>query len=364
MLPNKTAEAKIPIVEPNKMYEKLGVDSLHIQVGDALLPIADPALQGPLHGKIGKLRLQLTDELGYIIPKIRILDSLTLHSHEYAFFVRSLLVAKGKVYPEHGMIRASHFREQGLALPQNAIQDKSLIYPLEEVIYWLPTPEIPDTLQKHAMDAVDVIIAHIQQETIRHVDKILTFLDVLKLMEMVRQHCQTIVNDMVPHLLTPIELRKIFVNLIREQVCLRDIVFVFESLLEHSRSSQDPDVLSERVRFELSRQICLKHANDAHQLAVIELSKQWENQFVDYLKANPSGARSSISSTQADKLIQGVSKKLDAISQNPQETQVILCLSAIRLPLFRFLTFQFPTLAIIAYDELIPDITVKSLGTI
>ena len=100
---------------PNRMYERLGVDILSLCIGQGLLEIADPDKDGELLGKIAGLRQRLTDTLGYVIPRIRILDSLELEQNEYAIKVRGNLAASGVVYPKKYMVNATQWEDAGFS---------------------------------------------------------------------------------------------------------------------------------------------------------------------------------------------------------------------------------------------------------
>ena len=97
------------LVNPNRMYERLGVDILSLQVGSNLLVIADPDQEGQLLAKIAALRQRVTDELGYILPNIRIMDSSALDANEYMISIRGNTVATGYVYPGKFMVIADQW---------------------------------------------------------------------------------------------------------------------------------------------------------------------------------------------------------------------------------------------------------------
>jgi flagellar biosynthesis protein FlhA len=217
------------LINPNRMYEKLGVDPLSLQVGNDLLVIADPDQDGQLLGKIAGLRARMTDELGFILPNIRIMDSVQLGPNEYLVSIRGNPVATANVYPGRYMIAASQFQAHNLRPPKSAVISMEPTYGLEEA-YWLAPQEIPEELQKSALDATDALIEHLKEVVIKHVDEVMTKMDVLKLMELVRQQDQSLIQEMIPSILTPNDLRKIFVNLVREKVSIKDIMFVFERL--------------------------------------------------------------------------------------------------------------------------------------
>lgn len=103
------------------MYERLGVDVLSLQVGSNLLVIADPDQEGQLLAKIAALRQRVTDELGYILPNIRIMDSSALDANEYMISIRGNTVATGYVYPGKLMVIADQWDAMKKEVPQDAI---------------------------------------------------------------------------------------------------------------------------------------------------------------------------------------------------------------------------------------------------
>ena len=226
------------LVNPNKMYERLGVDVLSLQVGSGLLIIADPDQDGQLLAKIAALRQRVTDELGYIIPNIRIMDSSAIKDNEYLIAIRGNTVATGVVYPSKFMVIADQWEALGKKVPDNVIVSVDPTY--QSQAYWLDPQYIDRNSKVVAVDAVDVIVTHLQDCVRKYVDEVMTKTDVLKLMELVKSQDPTLVNDLVPTIISTSDLRKIFVNLIREKVSIKDIIFIFERLCDYARFSKEP----------------------------------------------------------------------------------------------------------------------------
>ncbi|MCE3236168.1 MAG: hypothetical protein K0Q50_2348 [Vampirovibrio sp.] len=351
------------LINPNRMYEKLGVDPLSLQVGNDLLVIADPDQDGQLLGKIAGLRSRMTDELGFILPNIRIMDSIHLGPNEYMVSIRGNPVAQANVYPGRYMIPASQFQSHNLRPPQNTVTDMEPTYGLEEA-YWVAPQEIPETLQKGAVDATDALIEHLKEVVIKHVDEVMTKMDVLKLMELVRQQDQSLIQELVPAILTPNDLRKIFVNLVREKVSIKDIMFVFERLSDYARFSKEPDILSERLRAALGRSICLMHADKNKNLYAVTLSNEWEKMLDDSCQRTELGTMFLLNPLQVQELIEITGETIRRVQQTYDRVPVILCSPRIRLPLFQLLDRHIPVITVMSYSELIPDIQVQAVGTI
>lgn len=207
--------------------------------------------------KLQLLRQRVTDELGYIIPNIRIMDSSALDANEYLISIRGNKVATGFVYPGKLMVIADQWDATGKPTPTDSIVNIDPTYQAQA--YWVDPSQIDEEDHLTAVDSVDVIVTHLQECVRKYVDEVMTKTDVLKLMELVKSQDPTLVNDLIPTIISTSDLRKIFVNLIREKVSIKDIIFIFERLCDYARFSKEPDILSERIRAALGRQICLSN---------------------------------------------------------------------------------------------------------
>ena len=350
------------LVNPNRMYERLGVDVLSLQVGSGLLIIADPDQEGQLLPKIAALRQRVTDELGFIIPNIRIMDSSALESNEYMIAIRGNTVATGSVYPGKNMVIADQWDALGKDVPKDAIVGIDPTFQTQA--YWLNPDDFDPRDGLTQVDSVDVIVTHLQESVRKYVDEVMTKTDVLKLMELVKSQDPTLVNDLVPTIISTSDLRKIFVNLIREKVSIKDIMFIFERLCDYARFSKEPDILSERLRAALGRQICLSHATSDKVLYALTLSSDWEKTLDDSCQRTELGTMFLLNPLQVQDLIESSAQTLMRAHQNIGRQPVILCSPRIRLPLYQLLERHIPTIVVISYSELITDIRVEAVDTI
>lgn len=350
------------LVNPNRMYERLGVDVLSLQVGAGLLVIADPDQEGQLLAKIAALRQRVTDELGYILPNIRIMDSSALEANEYMIAIRGNTVATGFVYPGKYMVIADQWDSVKPSVPDDAIVGVDPTYQTQA--YWVSEEDAKSTKAITAVDATDVVVTHLQEISRKHVDDVMTKTDVLKLMELVRSQDPTLVNDLVPTIISTSDLRKIFVNLIREKVSIKDIIFIFERLCDYARFSKEPDILSERLRAALGRQICLTNVQEDKVLYALTLSPDWEKVLDDSCQRTELGTMFLLNPMQVQELIESTATTLMTAHQNIGKQPVILCSPRIRLPLYQLLERHIPTIVVISYSELITDIKVEAVDTI
>ena len=349
-------------VNTDEMYTKLGVDILCFHFGDGLLSMADPDEKNQVLPKIGTLRQEIIDELGFIIPNVRLMDSPKLKDNEYSVLVRGNAIANGFVYPDKYMVIAKQWGETGRPIPINAVVDVDPTYKTQ--VYWLNKEQIPTDDDITAIAAVDVIMAHLKEICIKYVDKIITKADVLKMMELVKSQDKTLVDDLVPKLISVMDLRKILVNLIREKVSIKDIMFIFECLNDYARFSKKPDTLSERLRAALGTQICFAHATENKVIYALPIAQEWEDFLTKSLVETDIGSMFLLKPEEIQQFIETTTSTLMRAQQTIGKQPIILCSPRIRLPLYQLLERHIPTITVISYMEITTEISVDDVDTI
>lgn len=344
------------LVDPCRMYERLGVDILCLQVGAGLLSIADPDQDGELLAKIAALRQRLTDELGYIIPNIRIMDSSELDHNEYCISVRNNKVANGFVYPDKYMVIADEWDRKFGEMPENALYGVGPCY--QEQAYWLEKEQVEDKPQISASDPVDVIITHLREVVINYVDSILTTVDIDKYIVLAKSTIE------ISNRLHKEDIRKIFVNLIREKVSIKDIILIFDRLNDLSRTLTDSDRLSEKIRQVLAQQICIKHANESNTIYAVKLDEKWKIILEHRLEWTEDGKYFYFTEEQRNELIENTALTLMRAHQDIGEQPAIICPSKIRLPLYKLLVDYIPTVVVLAETEILPSFKIDEVGII
>lgn len=234
------------LVDPNKMYERLGVDVLKIHIGANLLPIADPDQEGKLLANVAALRKKLTDKLGYIIPNIRIQDNSELLPNEYKILVREKEVATGFVYPNKVMVRTNILEDFGFEANDNTIV--AVDYSNQKV-YWIEKDVIPKEIKYLTPELT--IIEHLNAICIEQIDKIMSVTDVEKLVSLVTSQSEALSNQIF-YYITIFDLKNILVKLIKENISIKDILFIFEKITDYSRNDCDVDYIVKKIKNELN----------------------------------------------------------------------------------------------------------------
>ena len=348
------------LINPD-LCKHLGVDVISLQVGHSLLCIADPDQGGELLPKITALRLTLTDDIGYITPIIRIIDNSELEKEEYAIGVRNNIIDTGFVYPNKYMVIADNWKLTNKPVPKNAIIAKDPVYKTEA--YWLDEEDVKDLPNISATSADDVIIQHLEEVLVQQVDLILSEKEVKKYIQFAESSDTVSISELQKRLSYE-DIRQVFVNLIREEVSIKDILLIFRLLLKFSKSSTEPNILSERLRAELGRQICLQNVNKEKTLYALTLSSELEDLLDNACQTIGLRKKFVLTQQQLQLLVNSTAKTLLETHKKINTQPVILCNPNLRLALYELLVKHLPSIVVLSYAELIIDINVERVGTI
>ena len=326
---------------------------LCLEISAELLPIADPDEEGTLLAQVAALRFNLADDLGYIMPSCRILDNSELDSYEYRISVRQQTVGTGYVYPNRYMVNADEWNSQAGGMPENAIIG---VDPLngEQRCYWVDKEDTDKYPAITALEPVEVIKKHLRQLVIRYVDSIISTYDIEKYFETANKIAPSQkITEKLKERLDFEDIRQVFINLIKEEVSIKDILFVFDRLSNYSRRTKEPYILSELLRGALCRQICLNNVDREQVLYVLTLSPEWEKKLGESLQIAEHGAMFLLNLMQLQDLIESTTMTLERAHKSIGQQPVILCSPRIRLPLYQLLEKHIPTIVVITYSELI-----------
>jgi flagellar biosynthesis protein FlhA len=342
--------------------ELLRVDPVEIELGYGLLPLVEETRGGNLLQRITNVRRQLAAELGIVLPPVRIRDNLRLEPEEYLIRIRGNEVARNKIYP--GMVMAMN--------PGTAEGELSGIH-VTEPVFGLPAVWIPAAQREEAelmgytvVEAATVLITHLTELLRRHAWRLLTRQDVRQLLEYLRRDYPALVEEITPETLPLGMLQHILQSLLREGVPIRDLPLIVETALEQSRTTKNPDVLTEYVRHALGETL-RKLYQDAHgTVHVAALSPDVERLLSTQLQQSPQVAAMPTLGLAPDVLqrlrnaVARALEQLTALGYPP----VVMCSTPLRPYVYRLLSTTFPMIAVLSYTELPPETPLDIVTTI
>ena len=352
-----------PRATPEMMYSLLEVDKLAIWVGSGLLDIADPARNGTLVPEIASLRHQLTLNLGYILPSVRIMDAPSLSPNEYRVVIRDTTVASAEVYADKMLILREDWDNIYSEPPPGSMPGWEPA--LQEAAYWVD-PEYLEQIDwdRPAAPAVRVITAHIAEVVRKNIDDLLEKADVRRVLDQVKQYDSQLIDNLVPGAISLGDLRRVFVNLLKERVSIRDNHYILERLEDLTVAIKDPDQLSEKLRVALGRQICLEFSTPDRQLPAMAFHPSWETRLEQALQKVDNNMVLILEPKQIQNLVTMISNASRRILEQVERRPILICGPSLRLPLFRLIEQFDPHVHILSYAELSPDFNIQVMETI
>jgi len=248
----------------------LELDPLSLEIGYGLIPLVDQS-NGELLGKIKAMRRQLASEFGFVVPPIHIKDNLQLRPHEYTFLIRGIEIVKGEVMMGHWLAVDSGNAERIEGVPT-----KEPAFGLPA--YWIDENSVEKAQMAGYMvvDTATVIGTHITELIREYSWELLTRNETQNLLDNISKTYPKIVEELIPANLTLGAVQRVLQNLLKERVPIKDIMAIFDSLLDYSPNMKDPELLTEQVRQALSRTITKQYTDDKGKLPVFTVDPTFE----------------------------------------------------------------------------------------
>jgi flagellar biosynthesis protein FlhA len=361
------AKAEAPAVKeeqaeaqtPEDVQKLLPLDSLEMEIGYGLITIVDDKSQGNLLDRIRALRKQFAVDMGMVIPSIHIRDNLELKPNEYAFCIKGNEVAKGEILADHLLAIDPGDAKMKLG----GIQTKDPAFGLPAV--WIsPDRKSEAQLAEYTVvEPASVITTHLSEVVRRHGYEFLGRQEVQSLLENIRKTDPKVVEELTPGLLNLGAVQKVLQNLVREQVSIRDLLTIIETLADYAPLTKDTDILTEYVRQRLSRTITKPYLENKKILKVLNIKPSIEELITKGINQTDFGAYLALGPSEANKIIHHVKKSLDDVAARIEQP-VILCSTTVRRHLKKLCdSFQI-NVAVFSHNEIPGGLQVQSLGEI
>ncbi len=262
---------------PDVMFEKLTEEKLAIYLSEELIEYVENEsenTQETLLAETVKVRLNLTEELGYIIPKVVFQDDENLNPYEFAIKIRGMEVYRACVYPNYTMYFADDLHLENKI--KNSIYDTDLITGKKTV--WIEKSKTKDFWEK-GINGAEYIARALEYVAVKYVDDLLDYSDLEKYIDVVSRHNEFLVANLIPDFMTLSDLKFILTSLIKERVSIKDINYLFEKMNDYAEQGAKSDLLK-KVRLSLSRRICANYANENGIISLIEISDKTLDAFM------------------------------------------------------------------------------------
>jgi len=325
--------------EEPRIESYLELDPLSLEIGYGLIPLVDES-NGELLGKIKAMRRQIANETGFVVAPIHIKDNLQLRPHEYSFLLRGVEIARGEVMVGSWLAVASGEEEKIEGVPT---KEPALGLPA----YWIDEKEVEKAQMSGYMvvDAATVIGTHITELIKEHAWELFTRRETHKLMDNISKSYPKIIEELVPANLTLGAVQRVLQNLLKEQVPIKDIITIFDTLLDYSPTIKEPEVLTEYVRQSLARTITKQYVNESGKLSVFTLDPTFEK----LMSQTDSG---TISPDVINKLVKSIEKVLSS-GKFKGIQPVVLCSPSVRRCLRRIVEKISSSIIVLSSSEIV-----------
>ncbi|WP_044337386.1 flagellar biosynthesis protein FlhA [Rossellomorea aquimaris] len=344
---------------PESVVSLLNVDPIEFEFGYGLIPLADTNQGGDLLDRIVMIRRQLAIELGLVIPVVRIRDNIQLQPNEYRLKIKGNELARGELLLDHYLAMSP-------GVEDDSIEGIDTIEPS----FGLPAKWISEEMKEQAeifgytvVDPPSVVSTHITEMIKTNAHELLGRQETKQLIDHLQESYPILVEEVTPNPLTVGEVQKVLAKLLKENVSIRNLPIIFETLADYAKMSSDTDLLAEYVRQSLARQITGQYLQGDTSLKVVTMSGKVEKMIADAIQQTEHGNYLSMDPNDSQGILEAVASQVEQLSLM-EESPIILCSPAVRMYVRQLTERYFPQVPIISYNELEANVEVQSLGVV
>lgn len=342
----------------NNIYTLLDVEPIEMEFGYSLIPLVDEARGGRLISRIVIFRRQFAQDMGFVVPSVRLHDSATLGTNQYVVKIRGEEVARGEILVDYYLALEP-------SSPSGEIDGIETIEPA----YGIPSrwilPESREMAEIYGYTVIDplsVMLTHLSETIKKHVYELLDREETIRLVENLKKAAPQLVEETIPNPISYALLEKILKNLLKEGVPIKNLGTIVETAADAMTNTRDPDIITESVRGALARTITRRFCEHG-QLRVVTLDADVEKQIVASLTKNEQGVYLAMGADMMQMLVSQLGecvKKFAELSQTP----IVLTSPVIRIYLSRMLSQFYPNLYVLSFNEITSEVQIQALGNI
>lgn len=342
----------------DNVYELLPIDIIEVDFGYSVIPLVDQGCGSNFVERLVMFRKQFAQEMGMVIPAVRLRDDAGLNPNHYVIKLRGEEVTRGEILVDYY-----------LALdPGNLTGEIDGIDTIEPA-YGIPskwiTPDKKDLAEIYGYTVIDplsVIVTHLSETIRKHAYELLSRQDVNQLLENLKKNGSVIVDDVIPNMISFSNFQKILANLLREGVPIRDLELILETIANHVTNLRDIEVLSEYIRQALKRTITRKWS-EGGQIRVIILDAEVEKVIINALKTNEQGTTLNLAPDLMQQIMMNLMEQIKKVKE-VVSVPIILTSPVVRI-YFSKMVEQFSQNAVVlSYNELDSGVQIQSIGTV
>ncbi len=343
---------------PADLSPVVPLDPISLELGYGLIPLVDKDKGADLLERITRIRKESALDMGLVVPRIRIIDNMRLEPSEYCFKIRGVQVGRG-------LIRLGYY----LAINPGGVTEDIPGERTRDPTFDLPALWIAEEQRDRTeragytvVDAPSIIATHLTDIIKRHAAEILGRQEVQSILDALKKDYPAVVEEAAKRLSLG-ETQKVLQALLREQVSIRNMVVLLETLADYAGVTKDPVFLAEKCRQALGRQICLQYADQDKTLRVLTIESGLEQKIIDSRVDTPGGVIAALEPTAQRQWIKALTRAVSAVQQKGW-VPIVLCSEGARALVKASTERELPDLVVLSVPEIVADARVEAVGEI
>ncbi len=352
------AEAQAPVAE-EPIAQALQIDHVRLELGYGLLPMINGQGGQRLTDQIKSLRRQLAQEIGFVMPSVRIQDNLQLPANTYIIRVKEIEAGRGELRPN--MLLVMDPRGEKIPLPGEDTVEPTFGLPA----LWCDESSREEALFRGytVVDPPTVVTTHLTETIKENMAELLSYAETQKLLDEQDSEQQKLIGDLIPSQITVGGLQRVLQNLLSERVSVRDLPTILEGVSEACGYTRNVTAITEHVRARLARQISNEQANAEGFIPMVTLSPEWEQSFAEAIVGEGEDRQLSMAPTRLQEFITAVRQTFERHAMLG-ESPILLTSPPVR-PFVRSIVERFrPSTVVLSQNEVHAKAKIKTLGQI
>ena len=342
----------------DNVYKLLNVEPIEMEFGYSLIPLADENSGGTLIERVVIFRKQFAMDMGMVFPSVRMTDNQHINPNQYVIKIKGEIVA-------HAEILMDHY----LALDSGSVTKEVDGIDTVEPAFNIPAKWISEQNKLRAeiagytlIDPTSVIITHLSEIIKNYSHELLSRQDVKTMLDKLKATNPTIVDDIVPNIVSPAYLQKVLCLLLKEGVPIRDLQTILETIADNQHNMKDVDITTEYVRQALKRTIT-RRFSDGGQIRVLTLDTETENKIVASVKKSEQGSYLAMDPQTIQVLIASLNEQIDKV-KDVVPMPIVLTSPIVRI-YFKKLIDQFiPNVTVLSFSEIDNSVQIQAVGNV
>ena len=342
----------------DNVYKLLNVEPIEMEFGYSLIPLADESAGGTLIERVVIFRKQFALEMGMVFPSIRMRDNQHINPNQYIIKMRGEVIAQAEILMDHY-----------LALDSGSVTREIDGIDTIEPAFQIPAKWISNENKIAAeiagytlIDPTSVMITHLSEVIKNHAHELLSRQDVKTMLEKLKETNPTIVEDTVPNIVSVAYLQKELCMLLRENIPIRDLQTILETLADNQGNMKDMDITNEYVRQALKRTITHRFA-DAGQIRVLTLDAETENKIVASVKKSEQGSYLAMEPQAIQSLIAALNEQIEIV-KDVIPTPIVLTSPIVRIYFKKMIDQFMPNITVLSFNEIDNSVQIQAVGNI